>query len=164
MRRVVVTHSPKETENLGRWLGVRLRRGDILCLIGDLGSGKTCLTRGVAAGLGADPDLVVSPTFLLVAEYPLPRVSSEEPHTLYHVDLYRLNSPEEFEDIGGEEMFAAGGVCVVEWADRLGSRLPQEALRLYMTMCGVMSRRMVLEGDEGRFPWLAAWEEITCVF
>lgn len=161
MRRVVVTHSPQETEDLGRWLGGRLRRGDILCLIGDLGSGKTCLTRGVAAGLGADPDLVVSPTFLLIAEYPLPRVSSEEPHTLYHVDLYRLDSPEEFEDIGGEETFTAGGVCVVEWADRLGSRFPQEALRLYVTVCGVTSRRMVLEGDEKQFPWLTTLEEKT---
>jgi tRNA threonylcarbamoyladenosine biosynthesis protein TsaE len=156
MKRVVVTNSPDETERLGRWMGAHLRPGDVLSLIGDLGTGKTCLTRGIAAGLGADPAVVSSPTFVLVHEYPLPATSTDRPAVLYHVDPYRLDSARDFEDIGGEETFSERSVCVVEWADRVAGALPDDALRVSLTVCGESSREIAVVGDAERFPWLAA--------
>ena len=140
MKRVVVTNSPDETERLGRRIGRKLRRDDVLSLIGDLGAGKTCLTRGIVAGLGADPTVVSSPTFVLIHEYALPPTSPDKPAVLYHVDLYRLDSWRDFEDIGGEETFSELGVCVIEWADRIAALLPEDALRVSLIVCDELSR------------------------
>ena len=108
---VVVTASERETFTLGENLARMLTPGTFVLLHGDLGAGKTALVRGIASGLGADPDDVSSPTFVLVQHY-----KGRVPLT--HVDLYRLENSRAIDDLGLEEM-ADGGVVAIEWADRL---------------------------------------------
>lgn len=108
-----VTRSEEETAALAARLAPYLPPGHIVLLFGDLGAGKTAFVRGLARGLGADEDAVSSPTFTLVQEYRGGRL------TLTHVDLYRLGSVAEIDDLGLEEMGAADGILVIEWADRL---------------------------------------------
>lgn len=112
------TRSPDETVELGKRLAGRLGPGDVVTLDGLLGAGKTVLTRGLALGLGLqDERLVSSPTYVLVHEYP-----GEIP--VYHLDLYRMDSPaEELADLGLDEMLETG-VAVIEWASRAGEHLP----------------------------------------
>lgn len=116
------TSSPAQTEETGRLLGKLLTPGDIICLSGDLGAGKTVLARGVARGLGvAGP--VTSPTFTLINEYDgrLP---------FYHLDVYRLGGEGEMADLGYEEYFYGAGVTLVEWAERVAGVLPGERLEI----------------------------------
>ncbi|MCY3590576.1 MAG: tRNA (adenosine(37)-N6)-threonylcarbamoyltransferase complex ATPase subunit type 1 TsaE [Acidobacteria bacterium] len=115
---IVRTKSADETRQLGVELAARLRPDGTALLFGDLGSGKTVLTQGIAEGLGLDAALVQSPTFTLIHEYDRDPHSHRGPVRLVHVDLYRLE-PEEVEAIGIEEFLAGDGVKVVEWADRL---------------------------------------------
>lgn len=112
-----VTKSEEETADVARALAADLKAGDVLLLSGDLGAGKTAFVRGLAAGLGVDPEDVSSPTFTLVHEYRGGRL------TLYHADLYRLEKIAT-EDLGLEEMGASGGVLAIEWPDRLTHALP----------------------------------------
>src|SRR6476646_10669002 len=111
-----VTRSEAETAAVARELATTLRAGSILLLSGNLGAGKTAFVRGLAAGLGVDPEDVSSPTFTLIHEYRGGRL------TLYHVDLYRLDDPREFDELGLDEI-AEGGVLAVEWAEKLDARL-----------------------------------------
>ncbi len=120
---ILRTGSTDETRELGVELAERLRPDGIALLFGDLGSGKTVLTQGIAEGLGLDARLIQSPTFTLIHEY------DRGPVRLVHVDLYRLQ-PEEVEGIGLEELLAQDGVKVVEWADRLPYRVPAMEVRL----------------------------------
>ena len=109
---------------LGRDIGRELGPGDIVLLHGDLGAGKTTLTQGIAEALGV-PGVTQSPTFTLVTEHPATLASGEDV-TLYHLDLYRLDDPEELGDIGWDEMIApAKDVTVVEWPERAGDWLPE---------------------------------------
>ena len=112
MSPVVTTHSQEETAAVGRDLASRLAAGSVLLLIGDLGAGKTALVRGLAEGLGVQPEDVSSPTFTLMQEYRGGRVP------LIHVDLYRLNDPREIDDLGLEEL-GVNSVLAIEWAERL---------------------------------------------
>jgi tRNA threonylcarbamoyladenosine biosynthesis protein TsaE len=108
----LITQSEQETAAAGRDLARTLAAGSVVLLFGDLGAGKTAFVRGLAEGLGIDPDNVSSPTFTLIQEYRGGRL------TLFHADLYRLNDPREVEDLGLEEL-AENGVLAVEWADKL---------------------------------------------
>jgi tRNA threonylcarbamoyladenosine biosynthesis protein TsaE len=121
--RELVTASPEETEALGERLGRAARGGELLGLTGDLGAGKTCLVRGLARGLGADPEEVASPTFVTVTEYRGGRLP------LVHADLYRLDAARADPGWLREALFG-GGVTVVEWFDRLGSEAGDEYLLL----------------------------------
>ena len=106
------TNTPEETQEVGRRLGAAINGPLVITLAGDLGSGKTCFTRGLARGLGVDERYpVTSPTYTIVNEYPgrLP---------LFHLDLYRLGSCDELEEIGSRDMLQEGGVIVVEWPER----------------------------------------------
>lgn len=100
-------------------LGSRLQKGDILALIGDLGTGKTALTKAIARGMGIT-DTITSPTFTIVQEYTGGRLP------LYHFDVYRINDPEEMYELGYEEYFFGEGVCIIEWADLIQELLPEE--------------------------------------
>jgi len=108
---------------LGRHLARRLRPGDVFLLHGDLGAGKTTLTQGIAAGLGIDGP-IQSPTFTLVAEHCVPAPPSGI-ETLYHLDLYRLDDPEDLESIGYEQYLdPVDAITIVEWPERAGDWLP----------------------------------------
>lgn len=114
------TSSPEESEALGRRLGGLLRAGDVVALSGDLGAGKTVLARGIAAGAGAGGH-VASPTFTFIREY-------HGALTIYHVDLYRLDRPQQLEDLGLDEVLDGTGLVVLEWAEKVGRLLPAEHL------------------------------------
>ena len=117
----VLTHSPAETEQAGEALANALTAGTVLALQGDLGAGKTAFTRGLARGLGY-PGAVTSPTFTIVNEYEGGRLP------LFHFDLYRLGSADELWDIGWEDYLDRGGVCAVEWSERVEEALPPDAV------------------------------------
>lgn len=112
----ITTHSADETQALGQRLAKRLLPGDVIAYFGDLGAGKTALTRGIAQGLGVT-DLVTSPTYTIVNEYLTGRIP------LFHFDMYRLGSSDELFDIGWEDYLARGGVCAVEWSENVEDAL-----------------------------------------
>lgn len=117
------TWSPEETFQLGKRLGEQAQPGQIYTLSGDLGVGKTVFTKGVAAGLGIR-EPVSSPTFTIVQEYYDGRLP------LYHFDVYRIEDPEEMEEIGYDDYFFGDGVCLIEWADRIRELLPEHLIRV----------------------------------
>jgi tRNA threonylcarbamoyladenosine biosynthesis protein TsaE len=136
------TQSPEQTRELGRRLAKRLARGDCLALVGELGAGKTILVRGVAEGFGADPQLVSSPTYVLVQQYP------GEMMDVFHLDLYRLTEAEsELLDLGVDEMLAEG-IVAIEWADRGGDALPRPRWELSIEHRDEHSRRFRLRRVE----------------
>lgn len=119
-----VSRSPQQTQRLGARLGVLLQGGDVICLEGPLGSGKTCLAQGIGRGWGVGQTLI-SPTFVLIREYRRPG----ERIRLYHIDLYRISGVDEALDLGLEELLGdAHGVCVIEWAERARSLMPPDHL------------------------------------
>lgn len=119
-----LSHSEEETEALGQQLGETLQPGTVLAYLGDLGMGKTAFTRGLARGLGC-PDRVTSPTFTIVNEY-------EGRIPLFHFDMYRLEDSDALFDIGWEDYLSRGGVCAVEWSERVSDSLPEDTL--YVTI------------------------------
>lgn len=133
-----ITESTEETSNIGEQLGRLLSKGNIICLSGDLGAGKTAFTKGIAKGLCVE-DYVTSPTYTIINEY-LGRLP------LYHFDVYRLNDVEEMYELGYEEYFFGDGVVVLEWADIVRDIIPGE--RLWITILntkGDDSREIIME-------------------
>lgn len=110
-----------DTRKFGIELAQNLKPGDIIALIGDLGTGKTTLTKSIAEGLGII-DMITSPTFTIVQEYHEGRLP------LYHFDVYRISDPEEMYELGYEEYFFGQGVCVVEWADLIMELIPEGSI------------------------------------
>ncbi len=141
---VYLTHSPEETRAFAETLGRLLLPGDVLCLTGELGAGKTTFTQGLALGLGLPPEEPVnSPTFTLLTEHPGGRVP------LYHFDVYRLANASGLYELAFDEYLDAGGVVVIEWADKVRDALPSDHLdialceaengsarRISLTPCG----------------------------
>jgi len=123
--RTVKIKNEKETEKFGLELAGNLKAGDVLALVGDLGTGKTALTSYIASGLGIS-QRVNSPTFTIVKEYHDGRLP------LYHFDVYRIIDPEEMFNIGADEYFFGGGVCVIEWADLVEEVLPENTKYIYI--------------------------------
>lgn len=115
-----LSHSPEETEHIGEMLGRRLRPGTVVAYRGGLGMGKTAFTRGLARGLGC-AGRVTSPTFTIVNEY-------DGATPLFHFDMYRLGSSDELFDIGWEDYLTRGGVCAVEWSERVDDAMPADTL------------------------------------
>lgn len=115
-----VSHSTQETEQYGEEVAKSLRGGDVLAFTGSLGMGKTAFTRGLARGLGCR-GRVTSPTFTIVNEY-----DGKTP--LFHFDMYRLGSSDELFDIGWDDYLARGGVCAVEWSERVSDALPDDTI------------------------------------
>ncbi len=139
----LISHSAEETQRLGTELGQLAKAGDVLLLVGDLGTGKTCLTQGVAWGLGID-DYTLSPTFVLIREY-------EGRLPLYHIDFYRLDLIEEIIDLGIDEYLYGSGLCVVEWAEKALAALPQEHLLIKLEHLGQNERKLRLEAKGERY-------------
>jgi tRNA threonylcarbamoyladenosine biosynthesis protein TsaE len=139
-RWTVETHSPEETLDLGRRLGQAAQPGDVLALVGDLGAGKTVLTKGIAEGMdAASAREVVSPTFVLCREYLDGRLP------LYHFDAYRLHGAADLEQIGATEIFGGDGLSVVEWADRAPQAIPPDRLEARLEVTGDTARRLTFE-------------------
>jgi len=139
----ITTGSPGETEQLGAAIGSLLQAGSFLALRGDLGGGKTCLTRGVVASLAPQSSgLVASPTYAIMNCYPgsIP---------VYHFDFYRLASEDDIAELGFEEYFSGDGVCVVEWSERLAELLPPDILTLLFEYAGE-ERRLITITSSGQ--------------
>ncbi len=120
-----ISHSPEDTRRLGAGIGELALPGDVFLLVGGLGTGKTCLTQGIAWGLDIK-EYALSPSFVIVRE-----LYGRLP--LYHMDLYRLDHTEEIMELGLDEYFYGNGVCVVEWAERGLSELPSEHLLIQLS-------------------------------
>ena len=131
-----ITNSPEETEALGARLARALEPGAVVAFTGDLGAGKTAFVRGLARGLGIR-DRVTSPTFTIVNEYEGGRLP------LFHFDLYRLGSADELFDIGWEDYLARGGVCAVEWSERMEELLEPGTIRVDLRRGEDESRRVI---------------------
>jgi len=142
---VIELPDPAATEALGRRLAALLFPGAVVALVGPLGAGKTHLVRAIAEGLGVrDSRVVTSPTFVLIQEY-----AARLP--IYHFDAYRLRGDAEFAELGAHEYFAADGVCLVEWADRVPGCLPEQYLRATLEVTGETSRRLTLAAVGARY-------------
>ncbi len=135
-----ITHSPEETEAVGKALATQLNPGAVIAYTGDLGAGKTAFTRGLARGLGIlDP--VTSPTYTIVNEY----LSGKMP--LFHFDMYRLSCSDELFDIGWEDYLLRGGVCAVEWSENVEDAL-EDPIRVNIEKLDVDCRKITIEGGK----------------
>ncbi|MFA6688402.1 MAG: tRNA (adenosine(37)-N6)-threonylcarbamoyltransferase complex ATPase subunit type 1 TsaE [Sphaerochaetaceae bacterium] len=133
-----VSNSVEDTLMLGRRLGEACRPGAVISLRGSLGAGKTVIAKGVAEALGIT-EAIVSPTFTLVQEY-------EGSMPMYHMDLYRISGPEEFEMIGGEEMLYSDGIALIEWSEKIQSMLPDGTIYVNLEIMPDQSRIIDVEG------------------
>lgn len=135
----LISNSVEETIAIGVKLARKLKKGTVVALIGDLGSGKTVLTKGIAEGLGVkNPRYVNSPTFVIIKEYKgrLP---------LYHFDLYRLNKSTVLDAESYEEYFYGDGVAVIEWADKIRALLPKKYIEVKMKVAGDDKRKIEIK-------------------
>jgi tRNA threonylcarbamoyladenosine biosynthesis protein TsaE len=145
---VIELDSEAETERLGRALAGVVGPGTVIGLVGPLGTGKTQLTRAVAEALGVDPRAIASPTFVLIHEY-------EGVLPVYHFDAYRLDSPRAFENLGVADYWEAGGVCLVEWADKVRELLPDHAWWVRVEPLDPARRKVAIELPAGASAELA---------
>ncbi len=134
----LISNSEAQTIQFGERLGKILKKGDVVALSGELGSGKTYFTKGVAKGLGIPPDLVTSPSFTLVNEY-------EGKCKLFHIDAYRLEK-EEFLSAGLDEYFYEDGITVMEWADRWSEILPENTIWVRLEILDENKRKIIIRG------------------
>lgn len=148
---ILISKDPAETYRLGRIIGESLKAGDCLALTGELGTGKTCLTQGIADGLGVPGTYeVTSPTFTLINEYP------GRETTLVHMDVYRLSGTWDLDDMGFEEYLQGNCVVVIEWADKIPEALPEGAIGVECIYVEENIRRLKISGRPDR---IAVWEE-----
>ena len=136
----VVTHTESETERFGEKFGRTLEPGDVAAITGELGSGKTCLIRGICRGLGVK-ERVSSPTFILVHEY-----RGRVP--VYHTDMYRIRKIEDLKELGISDITSGDGVVLIEWADRVPGIVPENAVSIHMSIIDENTRK--LEFLDGR--------------
>jgi tRNA threonylcarbamoyladenosine biosynthesis protein TsaE len=135
-----ISHSEAQTRRLGARLGELLQGGDVICLAGELGAGKTCLAQGIGRGLGIEGP-ITSPSFTLINEY-----KQEQARLLfYHIDLYRIGEAKEALALGLEEYFYGEGVCIVEWADRAPEALPAEHLWIELRYIEETKRSLLMK-------------------
>ena len=137
-----ITNTPAETHSLAVRLGKAVRPGTCIAFFGGLGAGKTTFTRGIAEGLGL-PDIVSSPTFALVNEYHAPGCVS-----VYHLDMYRVTSPEALETTGFWDYPLEESVFVIEWAENIESELPEPCVRITIDGNGDEPRHICIEGSD----------------
>jgi tRNA threonylcarbamoyladenosine biosynthesis protein TsaE len=142
----IITHSAAQTFALGKRLGRLLQAGDIVCLEGDLGSGKTCLTQGIGAGMQV-LGTINSPTFVYINEH----ATRDSEIYLYHVDLYRIRDFTDAFALGLEDYMYDDGVTVIEWAERASEILPQERLWVSLTYIEFTKRSLVFEASGERY-------------
>ena len=144
MKQMWETNGPEETFEIGKQLGMEAKPGEVYCLDGDLGVGKTVFTQGFASGLGIT-EPVNSPTFTIVQQYEEGRLP------LYHFDVYRIGDVEEMDEIGYEDCFYGEGVCLIEWSTLIQEILPEDAIHITIEKNlekGVDYRRIQIERKE----------------
>jgi tRNA threonylcarbamoyladenosine biosynthesis protein TsaE len=141
-----VTNTVDETIDIGIKLGKALRPGDVVCLDGDLGSGKTHLTKGIALGLGIR-DHITSPTFNIVNEY-------DGRIKFYHFDVYRVNDPDEIAAIGFDEYIFSDAASVIEWADYIRELIPEEHIQIQITKESETRRNISIQWFGKRYDYL----------
>lgn len=167
----VISHSAAQTQRLGVRLGELMRGGELVLLNGQLGTGKTTFTQGLAQGMGIT-DVISSPTFTLLKEYAGQPLAAQAGNggkagrttgtgnagktrkvgpALYHFDLYRLDNPEEIIDLGFEDYFYGSGVCVVEWADRADAFWPFDCLRVRLKVLSETKRGLLFTATGARY-------------
>jgi tRNA threonylcarbamoyladenosine biosynthesis protein TsaE len=152
----LLSQSPEQTRQVGNRLGRLLERGDVVALIGQLGSGKTVFTQGLAQGLDVDPDeYVSSPSFTIVNQY-----RARIP--IFHVDMYRLQGESDMVALGYEEYFDPNGVAIIEWADKARGLLPENHLLVEFQILGAESRQIdvALAGDWPPDKAAAVWNSM----
>jgi tRNA threonylcarbamoyladenosine biosynthesis protein TsaE len=134
----IITHSADETTNWGRGFSQHLKPPTLILLTGELGTGKTTLTKGIVSGLGAAHENdVTSPTFTLVHVY-------GKPAKVYHADLYRIETLHDFETLGMEDMFATPSIAILEWSDRFPLESPWPKIRIRLEHLGGDARRITV--------------------
>lgn len=139
----IVSNNARQTQHIGVKIGKLAQRGDVLLLIGNLGAGKTCLTQGIAWGLDIK-DYTSSPSFVVVKAY-------QGRIPLYHIDFYRLDHIEEVLDLGLDDYLYGEGICVIEWADKGLSALPEENLLIRMSYLSDIRRSLQFEPSGKRY-------------
>ena len=137
MLKKIVTISEQETLITGEKFGKSARKGDIFALYGDLGSGKTVFTKGIAKGLDINDD-ITSPTFLLLEIY-------EGRLPLYHFDLYRIDNANDLDEYGFDDYWYGNGVSVIEWADKAGDTLPSSVIKIHIKQINSIEREITVE-------------------
>lgn len=149
----IISESPEETQRLGMQLGRLAESGDVFLLVGSLGTGKTCLTQGIAWGLGIE-GYATSPSFVVINQYRgrLP---------MYHIDLYRLDRIEEVIELGLDDYLYGKGICVVEWAEKALVVLPKEHLLVEMSFLSDTSRSIALKPNGQRYVEMLSQFNIT---
>jgi tRNA threonylcarbamoyladenosine biosynthesis protein TsaE len=133
MEQTLISYSEKETMDLAKVFAKSVDVGDIICLEGELGAGKTHFVKGFVSAFGIDPDDVTSPTFAIIQEY-----HGEIP--VYHFDFYRIEKKEEALEIGAEEYFYNDGVCIIEWPDRVKDLIPEKSIYIRIKQTGPETR------------------------
>jgi len=142
----ILSKSVNDTLRIGRKIAKYLQKGDIVCLFGQLGAGKTVLTKGIASGLGIDKNKIISPTFVLVKQQ-----TAGHDLSFYHFDFYRINSPEDILSLGYEEYFYGNGISVIEWPARLSYLLPAEFLKIELSLLSDSKRELQFEAFGRRY-------------
>lgn len=140
----IITTSERQTQEIAAQLAKRLKPGDVIALIGNLGSGKTAFVKGLVRGSGISKSKVLSPTFVLMRQY-------KGKMTVNHFDLYRLKNIQQLREIGYEEYFFSDGITVVEWADRVQEALPEEYLEIGFDFLDKNSRRLKFKAYGKRY-------------
>ncbi len=135
---IITSTSADETIKIGKSLGEKLKKGDIVSLTGPLGAGKTVLIKGIAISLGIQ-DEITSPSFTLISEY-------HGIFPLYHIDLYRLDSIYEIEDLGFEDIIYDNGITVIEWGEKAISLLPESTIRVKIDIKENQNREITIDG------------------
>lgn len=140
-KRVYITNSFEETQNLAEGFAKEIADGATLCLYGELGSGKTTFVQGFARGLGIK-QRIISPTFIIIRQY---KVSPSRRNAFYHIDLYRIESPQDFEGLGLEEILNdSGNIVAIEWAERMGELLPKDRIDIEFEYADEGKRRITI--------------------
>jgi tRNA threonylcarbamoyladenosine biosynthesis protein TsaE len=145
----IISHSPEQTKRLGARLGRLLHAGDVICLSGDMGAGKTVFSSGIGEGWGTETPLT-SPTYNLVHEH---RRKADK-QRLYHLDCYRLNGVDEADTIGLDDILDGDGVVIFEWAERIEAALPAHYLWVDLKVNDVSRRNFFIEAEGKRYETL----------
>ena len=140
----LLSNGPEETFRCGVTLGGWLRRGDVVCLYGELGSGKTTFVKGIASALGIPERSITSASFTIIAEY-TGRLN-DMPVPFYHIDLYRISGADELDSLGLEEYIGKNGISVIEWAERMVGM--EDCISVKLEMTGEKKREIIIAGTD----------------